>query len=623
MASTPSPSLRLELMATGDQSGTWGDTTNVNLGTLLEQAITGYLSIAKTDATDYTLTNTDYAINETRNAVIEFTGSPGNVFNVITPAAEKTWLFKNSTNQTMTVKVSGQTGVAVPAGTAKLLYCDGTDVEEGLAIPTTYFTSTSTALSPTGNDAQALGTTALQWGDLYLASAGVVNFNNGDVTITHSANGLAFAGADNGYTFSNTVLPSANDGAALGASGTAFSDLFLASGGVINFDAGDVTITHSANTLAFAGATSYTFNGGTAYFAGGTDVALADGGTGASLTDPGADRIMFWDDSAGAVTWLTAGSGLSITDTTLSVTASSPFTGIARGAASNTQTFNATGTWTKPNTGNYAVVYAWGGGGAGTTAEANRGGGGGGGAFIAEIFSLSSLGATETVTIAAGRPSGGGNQVNATNLARSLFGNVVVAYGGGRGAAGSSDARAVGGGGGGGTASGGSASFSGNVASIGVGGSFDVSSFQSFTDPVASNSNFPTLSSVVFGFSQVVTAVSGDGGDGASALDALANSTAAQNAIYGGAGGGAGGDVITYINGGNAVWGGGGGGGKGTNAQLGVGGSSTYGGRGGNATISNMAAANGVQPGGGSGAHANNNLNTKGGDGKVIVYVYD
>ena len=44
MASTPSTSLRLELMATGDQSGTWGDTTNTNLGTLLEQAITGVLS---------------------------------------------------------------------------------------------------------------------------------------------------------------------------------------------------------------------------------------------------------------------------------------------------------------------------------------------------------------------------------------------------------------------------------------------------------------------------------------------------------------------------------------------------------------------------------------------------
>lgn len=55
------------------------------------------------------------------------------------------------------------------------------------------------------------------------------------------------------------------------------------------------------------------------YSPGGTDVALADGGTGASLTDPNADRIMFWDDSGGAVTWLTVGSGLAISTTTMAV----------------------------------------------------------------------------------------------------------------------------------------------------------------------------------------------------------------------------------------------------------------------------------------------------------------
>jgi hypothetical protein len=56
---------------------------------------------------------------------------------------------------------------------------------------------------------------------------------------------------------------------------------------------------------------------GTVYVSTGADVALADGGTGASLADPGADRVMFWDDSAGATTWLTMGSNLTITDTTL------------------------------------------------------------------------------------------------------------------------------------------------------------------------------------------------------------------------------------------------------------------------------------------------------------------
>jgi len=82
-------------MATGDQSGTWGDTTNTNLGTLLEQAITGYVAIAKVGTGDYTLSNTDYAANENRNALIEFTGTPGGAFNVVVPLAEKLWVFKN------------------------------------------------------------------------------------------------------------------------------------------------------------------------------------------------------------------------------------------------------------------------------------------------------------------------------------------------------------------------------------------------------------------------------------------------------------------------------------------------------------------------------------------------
>jgi hypothetical protein len=70
---------------------------------------------------------------------------------------------------------------------------------------------------------------------------------------------------------------------------------------------------HVADTTSVHGITDTS----TLYRSGGTDVALADGGTGASLTDPGADRIMFWDDSAGAVAFLTAGDGLTITGTTI------------------------------------------------------------------------------------------------------------------------------------------------------------------------------------------------------------------------------------------------------------------------------------------------------------------
>jgi hypothetical protein len=134
MASTYSTSLRLELMATGDQSGTWGDTTNTNLGTLLEQAITGVLSVSQGDA-ELTLTSTDGASDQARNAVVNLTGAMTSAQNVIVPTSEKVYLIKNSTTGgfPVTVKTSAGSGVAVAAGTSQWVYCDGTDVVQGLA----------------------------------------------------------------------------------------------------------------------------------------------------------------------------------------------------------------------------------------------------------------------------------------------------------------------------------------------------------------------------------------------------------------------------------------------------------------------------------------------------------
>lgn len=82
--------------------------------------------------------------------------------------------------------------------------------------------------------------------------------------------------------------------------------------------AGNIELGHASDTtITRSGAGDIAVEGNAVYRAGGTDVALADGGTGASLSDPNADRIMFWDDSAGQVTWLQAGSGLSISGTTI------------------------------------------------------------------------------------------------------------------------------------------------------------------------------------------------------------------------------------------------------------------------------------------------------------------
>lgn len=110
---------------------------------------------------------------------------------------------------------------------------------------------TNTAIQPGTSDGTALGTSTKMFSDLFLASGGVINFNNGDVTITHSADTLAFAGGS--YTFAGAVTPAANDGSALGTTALQWSDLFLAEGGVINWDNGDLTLTQTNNELVLAG----------------------------------------------------------------------------------------------------------------------------------------------------------------------------------------------------------------------------------------------------------------------------------------------------------------------------------------------------------------------------------
>lgn len=133
MASTFSPTLRLELIGDGDQSGIWGQTTNNNLGTLLEQAITGVIAVTMTDA-NYTLTNYNGVTDEARNAVLVVSGTNSAVRDLIAPLAEKLYTVKNSTTGGYGIRIIGSsgTGVTIANGTTALVYCDGTNFYEGL-----------------------------------------------------------------------------------------------------------------------------------------------------------------------------------------------------------------------------------------------------------------------------------------------------------------------------------------------------------------------------------------------------------------------------------------------------------------------------------------------------------
>jgi len=128
MASTYSPSLKLTLMGDGDQAGLWGQTTNTNLGTLLEQAITGVTSITMSDA-NYTLTSFNGVSDEARNAVLVVTGTNNAVRDLIPPVVEKIYTVANNTTGGYAIRVIGATGtgVTIPNGATQVVYCDGTN----------------------------------------------------------------------------------------------------------------------------------------------------------------------------------------------------------------------------------------------------------------------------------------------------------------------------------------------------------------------------------------------------------------------------------------------------------------------------------------------------------------
>lgn len=123
--STYSTNLALELIADGDQTGTWGTTTNTNLGTLIEQAISGYVTQACTGGTD-TITIPNGTTGVARNMFLELTGTGGGT--LVVPSNKKLYFIYNNTSTAITVKVSGQTGVSVPAAAKMVLVSNGTDV---------------------------------------------------------------------------------------------------------------------------------------------------------------------------------------------------------------------------------------------------------------------------------------------------------------------------------------------------------------------------------------------------------------------------------------------------------------------------------------------------------------
>ena len=139
MASTYSD-LKIELIGTGEQSGTWGTTTNTNLSTALGEAITGSADVAFSSA-DVTVTLTDTNNAQTaRNLRLNLTGTSGGARQLILGSGcqiEKLYLVNNGLADAVTVKNTSGTGIAVPAGKSMFVYNNGTNVVDA----TTYLSS--------------------------------------------------------------------------------------------------------------------------------------------------------------------------------------------------------------------------------------------------------------------------------------------------------------------------------------------------------------------------------------------------------------------------------------------------------------------------------------------------
>jgi hypothetical protein len=274
MASTFS-TLKIELIGTGEQSGTWGTTTNTNLGTAIEEAIVGSADVAFSSS-DVTLTLTDVNTTQAaRHVRLNLTGTSGGARNLILGSGcqiDKPYLINNGLADTVTVKNTTGTGIAVPSGKSMWVFNDGTNVVDAVTHLTSLTLGSALPVASGGTGITSFGTGVATW----LGTPSSANLAAA-VTDETGSGALVFATSPT-LTTPNLGTPSA------------------------------ITLTNASGLPLSTGVTG--------------TLPIANGGTGANLVDPNADRILFWDDSSGAMAFLTAGTGLSITGTTLTATGS-------------------------------------------------------------------------------------------------------------------------------------------------------------------------------------------------------------------------------------------------------------------------------------------------------------
>lgn len=269
MSDAITSNLAQTLMELGSHENTWGDILNDNFERI-EAKMTVETEISTTGGTT-TLSATEEYAN-----VIDVAGALVSNATVVFSGRKGSWLIVNSTTGafSLTAKVSGQTGIVIAAGETKLVRCDGTDIRS--ASPSLSqltsdldgngfyigFDDVTGIKDDAGNKQLVFGKTASAVNYFKMANAAAAGSpvlsvlgSDTDINLTLTPKGAGLVKASAG------IVPTANDGGALGSASLSFADLFLASGGIINWNNGDVLATHSANALAFTGASSgYSFD---------------------------------------------------------------------------------------------------------------------------------------------------------------------------------------------------------------------------------------------------------------------------------------------------------------------------------------------------------------------------
>ena len=210
MASTYSTDLKLELMATGEKSGLWGDITNTNL-VILQQAIAGYEEVSIAGGAQTTaLTFSNGGVSDGKNAVIKFTGTiTGNQVVTIPDSIEKTYTLLNGTSGAFTVQFKTVSGTGTTFSTTdkgtKIVFSDGTNiVDVTTSIATlgnitagniSVGTIASGAITATGhilpgvNDTYDLGASGNVWRNLYTGDLHLSNESKSEGNIVDGTKG--------------------------------------------------------------------------------------------------------------------------------------------------------------------------------------------------------------------------------------------------------------------------------------------------------------------------------------------------------------------------------------------------------------------------------------------------